>query len=88
VPHLLDLPSAGVGKDQRPEIINGGDRFIGEQIPRQQIVIAEAYDQPERLIGQRRIRVMDGNGQHLQLDGALLAGIPSGDLRPSPQVSG
>ena len=50
-PHLLDLPAAGIGKDQGPEVVRAGDRLIGEQIPGQEVVIAATDDQPKTLVG-------------------------------------
>jgi len=87
-PHLLDLPAPGVGKDQGPEIVDAGDRLVGQQIPGRQVLIAPTHDQPERLASQSRIRMSDAESQDLQLDGALVNGIPSGSLGPSTQVSG
>lgn len=50
-PHLLDLPASGGGKDQRPETVGAGDRLNGQQIPRREVVIGPAHDQPETLGG-------------------------------------
>src|ERR1700694_2008104 len=87
-PHLLNLPASGVGKDQGPEVVDAGDRLVGQQIPGQQVVIAATDDQPKGLVSQSRIGMTDGQSEHLEGDGSLVNGIPSWSLLPSTQVSG
>jgi hypothetical protein len=82
-PHVLDLPAPGIGKHQGPQIICGGDRFSGEQIPGWQVMVASANHEPEMLRNQSRIRMVDGQSEHLQLDGALMDGIPSWRVLPT-----